>query len=69
MTNSATSKAQIQDFVLSHPNIYLIYDPLEHWNERASPSDTKLRMPMTQGNSGMSERSPPEDPVQVRIHN
>ena len=30
MTSSATTQAQIQGFELAHPNIYLIYELLEH---------------------------------------
>jgi hypothetical protein len=30
LTNLATTQAQIQSFELAHPNIYLIYELLEH---------------------------------------
>lgn len=33
LTNSATIQAQIQGFGLTHPNIYHIYDLLEHMKE------------------------------------
>ena len=32
LTNSATTQAHIQDFELVHPNIYPIYELLEHVN-------------------------------------
>jgi hypothetical protein len=62
VTNSASTQAQIQGFVLAHPNIYLIYKLLEivkGWVLQIQ----SCGIPMTQGNNRISLRSPGEGPV------
>ena len=62
MTNSTTSQAQIQGFVLTHPNIYPSYDLLEHMREPVLQIQS-CRISMIQGNNRISKRSPSEDPI------
>jgi hypothetical protein len=47
---------------LAHPNIYPIYELLEHAKEPALQIQSH-RISMTQGNNRISERSPSDDPV------
>ena len=64
LTNSCTTRTQTRDFELSHPNIYPIYELLEHMKglELQIQIYKSSRIP---GNNRMSERSPSEVPVSI----
>ena len=62
LTNSTTTQTQIQHFELFHPNIYSIYELLEHVKGPVLQIQS-CRISMTQGNNRISERSPNKDPV------
>lgn len=62
LTNSVTTQAQIQGSELFYPQIYSIYEPLEHV-KRLVLQIQSGRISMTQGNNGISERRPDEDPA------
>jgi len=64
MTNSATIQAQIQDFELTYPNIYPIYELLEHAKEQVLQIQS-CRIFMVQSNCRVSEKSSCEDPVLI----
>lgn len=58
MTNSATTKAQIQSFELAHPSIHPVYELLEH-TKRAGPTDPKLQdLQGTERQQSIWEESP-----------
>lgn len=56
LTNSVNTKAQIQDFKLSHPNIYPIDELLDHMKGSVLQIQS-CSISMTQGNSRLSRRS------------
>ena len=64
LTNLATTQAPIQGFELAYPNIYFVYELLEH-TKGPVLQILSCRISMTQGNSRISERSPSEDPVLI----
>lgn len=64
MTNSAATQAQIQGFVLGHPNIHPICELLEQVKGPILQVQ-RHRSSMTQGNNKISERSPSKDPVLI----
>lgn len=64
MTNSATIQIQIQDFELAHPNIYPIYELLEHAKEQLLQIQS-CRVSMAQSNNRVSEKSSCEDAVLI----
>ena len=51
LTNSATIQAYIQRFELAHPNIYLMYELLEHMKEPILQIQS-CRSTMIRGNQG-----------------
>lgn len=64
MTNSAATQDQVQGFELADPNMYLIYELLEH-KKGLFIGIQSCRISMSQGNNKMSQKSPSEDPVLI----
>jgi hypothetical protein len=64
LTDSATPQAQSQGFEVAHPNIYPIYELLEHVKKPVLQIQS-CRLSMTQGNNRRSGRGPGEDPVLI----
>lgn len=62
LTSSATTQVQIHGLELAYPNIYLVYELLEHVKGLVLQNQS-CRISMTQDNSKIPERSPGEDPV------
>jgi hypothetical protein len=62
LTNSTTTQTQIQHFELFHPNIYSIYELLEHVKGPVLQTQS-CRISKTQGSERMSKKSPGEDAV------
>ena len=60
LTTSAITQAQIQGFELVHPNIYLIYELLEHV-KRLALQIQSCSISMIKSNNIVSERSLRED--------
>lgn len=64
LTSSATIQVHIRGFELAHPNIYPIYELLEHVKGPVLQIQS-FRISMTQGNNRITKRSPGEDTVLV----
>ena len=64
MTNSATIHPQMQGFELACPNIYPLYELLEHMKGPVLQNQS-CKICMTQGNNRISKKSHSEDPVLI----
>jgi hypothetical protein len=64
LANPAITQAQIQSFELAHPNIYSIYELLEHMKVLVLQIQN-CRISMTRNNNRLSQRSPSEAPVLI----
>jgi hypothetical protein len=68
LTSSAATQAQIQDFELAHPKIYIIYELLGITKGLVLLIQN-YRISMTQSNNRMTKRSPCEDPILIGPQN
>ena len=64
LTGAVLESSGLNNFELVYPNIYPIYELLEHMKGLVLQIQS-YRISMTQGNNRKSERSPSEDPVLI----